>query len=135
MKPDGPGAWPTVLLAWAVPGAGHFAHGDARKGTIFLVILTFMYAVGLVFGGRLFPVQISDVLVGLAAVAQWSCGAPRLFASLLGAGEGRVIAGTYEYGNAFLIASGLLNTLVVLDAYDVATGRKRVISGTRAPQS
>ena len=29
---------------------------------------------------------------------------------------------TYEYGNAFLIVAGLLNLLVVIDAYDVAHG-------------
>ena len=31
---------------------------------------------------------------------------------------------TYEYGNCFLIVAGLLNTLVVLDAFDIAVGRK-----------
>ena len=31
---------------------------------------------------------------------------------------------TYEYGNTFLIVAGLLNLLVVIDAYDVALGRK-----------
>ena len=41
-----------------------------------------------------------------------------------GAGAGRVIAWTYEYGNAFLIVAGLMNMLVVLDAFDVAQGRK-----------
>ena len=35
-----------------------------------------------------------------------------------------VRAVTYEYGNAFLIVAGLLNMLVVIDAYDVAMGRK-----------
>ncbi len=39
-------------------------------------------------------------------------------------GAGRVIAVSYEYGNAFLIVAGLLNMLVVLDAFDVAQGRK-----------
>jgi hypothetical protein len=36
-----------------------------------------------------------------------------------------VIAPTYEYGNTFLIASGLLNSLIVLDARDLALGRPR----------
>jgi hypothetical protein len=35
-----------------------------------------------------------------------------------------VRAVTYEYGNAFLIVSGLLNLLVIIDAYDIAMGRK-----------
>ena len=47
-----------------------------------------------------------------------------LIAKAVGAGAGRVTAITYEYGNAFLIVSGLLNMLVVLDAFDVAQGRK-----------
>ena len=42
----------------------------------------------------------------------------------LGYGRGEVRAVTYEYGNAFLIVAGLLNLLVVIDAYDVAMGRK-----------
>jgi hypothetical protein len=39
-------------------------------------------------------------------------------------GAGRVLAVTYEYGNAFLITAGLLNMLVVVDVYDIALGRK-----------
>jgi hypothetical protein len=31
---------------------------------------------------------------------------------------------TYEYGNTFLIVAGLLNLLVVCDAWDFVTGRK-----------
>jgi hypothetical protein len=39
-------------------------------------------------------------------------------------GQGVVTAASYEYGNTFLIVSGLLNMLVVIDAYDIALGRK-----------
>jgi hypothetical protein len=35
-----------------------------------------------------------------------------------------VRAVTYEYGNAFVMTAGLLNFLVVIDAYDIALGRK-----------
>jgi hypothetical protein len=42
----------------------------------------------------------------------------------LGLGQGDVRAVTYEYGNAFLVVAGLLNLLVMIDAYDVAVGRK-----------
>ena len=31
---------------------------------------------------------------------------------------------TYEYGNTFLLIAGLLNYLTVLDAFDIAVGRK-----------
>jgi len=42
----------------------------------------------------------------------------------LGFGAGDVRAVTYEYGNAFVMTAGLLNFLVVIDAYDIALGRK-----------
>jgi hypothetical protein len=62
--------------------------------------------------------------VALAAFADICMGVPYFIAKAVGAGGGRVIAITYEYGNAFLIVAGLLNMLVVLDAFDIAQGRK-----------
>jgi hypothetical protein len=117
---------PAMLLvaAWAVPGAAHVLQGRVVKGLVFFVCLTLMFACGLAFGGRLFAPQLADPLILLAGVAQWGLGLPRIFSGLLGWGAGTVTAATYEYGNTFLITSGLLNALVVLDAYDVATGRR-----------
>ncbi len=51
-------------------------------------------------------------------------GIPYVLAKALGAGAGRVVAITYEYGNTFVVVAGLLNMLVVLDAFDIAQGRK-----------
>jgi hypothetical protein len=92
---------------------------------VFLVTLPLMFAVGLLLKGRLFPFEFSQPLVALAAFATLGNGLPYLVASALGAGQGVVTAASYEYGNTFLIVSGLLNMLVVLDAYDIAVGRKR----------
>jgi hypothetical protein len=112
------------LAAWAVPGAGHLWLGRRSKGFIFLVALPVMFALGLALQGRLFPFDMSEWLVGLAAVADVGIGIPYFIAGALGYGAGEVRAVTYEYGNAFLIVAGLLNLLVVIDAYDVAVGRK-----------
>jgi hypothetical protein len=112
------------LAAWAIPGAGHLWLGRRSKGLIFLVALPLMFVVGLAIEGRLFPFELSEPMVGLAALADLGIGLPYFLASALGVGRGDVLAVTYEYGNAFLIAAGLLNLLVVIDAYDVALGRK-----------
>ncbi len=108
------------LLAWLVPGAGQIVAGRVRQGVVLFAVLGAMAAIGLAFGGRLFPFQPSEPLVFLAAVAQWAAGLPRLVAELAGAGRGEVVAATYDYGNAFLIVCGLLNLLVLLDAIDRA---------------
>jgi hypothetical protein len=118
-----PGA--ALVVAWLVPGAAHLVLGQVRKAIVFFVVLVAMFAIGLGFGGRLFPFQLSDPLVFLAAAAEWALGLPRVMAALFDAGQGNVIAPTYEYGNTFLIASGLLNSLIVLDARDLALGRPR----------
>ncbi len=112
------------LVGWFVPGAAHALLGQTAKGALFFVVLTGMFAIGLAFGGRLFPFQFAEWLVFLAALAQWGVGLPRLIAGMTGLGAGDVIAVTYEYGNTFLMAAGLLNALVLLDAVDVAKGRK-----------
>ena len=90
----------------------------------FWFILTLMIVCGLAFGGRVFPFGGDEPLVWLAAAAEWGMGAHRLLAFIGGWGAGNVVAQTYEYGYTFLIVAGLLNMLVVIDAYDIALGRK-----------
>lgn len=107
-----------------MPGAGHLLLGRRQKGLVFLLALPAMFAVGLAIDGRMFPFDFSQPLAGMAAVAARGVGLPALLAGWLGLGQGLVTAASYEYGNAFLIVSGLLNTLVALDAFDVASGRK-----------
>ena len=112
------------LAAWAIPGAGHFWLGRVQKGMVFLVALTMLFILGLVLQGRLFPFDFSEPLVALAAFANAGLGLPWVVGRMLGLGGGVVIATTYEYGNIFLIVAGLLNFLVILDAFDIAVGRK-----------
>jgi hypothetical protein len=112
------------FLAWVVPGAGHLWLRRVQKGTVFLVLLPLMFVIGLALQGRIFPFELSQPLVALAAFADLGIGLPYFLAWGLGYGSGTVIETTYEYGNTFLIVSGLLNFLVILDAFDVAVGRK-----------
>jgi len=112
------------LAAWLIPGAGHIWMGRRQKGVVFLLALPAMFAIGLLLHGRVFPFEFSEPLVGLAAIANVLAGAAWVLTRVLDGGSGMVTAVTYEYGNCFLIVSGLLNFLVILDAYDIALGRK-----------
>jgi hypothetical protein len=120
-----PGALVAVCLAaWAVPGAGHLWLGRRQKAFVFILVLPLMFALGLLLEGRIFALQLGEPLVALAAVANMGLGIPWMLARLAGAGQGTVTAVTYEYGNCFLIVAGLLNFLVILDAFDIGMGRK-----------
>jgi hypothetical protein len=112
------------VVSWLVPGAGHLMQGRRQKGVIFLIALPVMFAIGLALKGRLFPFIFSEPLVGLAAFAQLGMGVPYFISRVMSLGAGIVTAASYEYGNTFLIVSGLLNMLVAIDAYDVRLGRK-----------
>jgi hypothetical protein len=113
-----------AVVAWLIPGGGHFLVGQLRKSLIFFVVLSAMFVIGLAFGGRLFSFQWNEPLVVLAAAAEWVLALPRFMATIMGQGRGDVVAITYEYGNTFLIVAGILNSLIVLDALDYARGRK-----------
>lgn len=112
------------LTAWAIPGAGHVWLGRQSKGFAFMAAIPLMFAVGLAVHGSLFPFDFSDPFIWLPALAHVGVGIPYFIASVLGFGAGDVRAIGYEYGNAFLVVAGLLNLLVVIDAYDIALGRK-----------
>jgi hypothetical protein len=116
--------WLVYLVSWLVPGGGHLWLGRRQKGVTFLIALPMMFAVGLALEGRLFPFEWSEPLVALAALADVGSGLPYLVARMFGLGLGLASATTYEYGNAFVITAGLLNALVIIDAHDVALGRK-----------
>ena len=98
--------------------------GRLQKAVVFFVSLTAMFLIGLGLHGRIFPFDTSEPLVALAAVADLGLGLPWLLARMLDVGGGLVTAATYEYGNTFIIVAGLLNFLVILDAFDIAKGRK-----------
>ena len=120
-----PGRLALILgLSWLVPGLGHLLQGRRQKGLVFLLALPLMFGVGLWLEGRLFPLEMADPLVFLGGIANRGIGLPYVIARLRDAGLGTVTAASYEYGNTFLMTAGLLNFLVVLDAFDIAKGRK-----------
>ena len=81
-----------AVVAWLIPGGGHFLVGQLRKSVIFFVVLSLMFVIGLAFGGRLFPFQWNEPLVALAAAAEWVLALPRLMAAIMGQGRGDVVA-------------------------------------------
>jgi hypothetical protein len=126
-------AWLMGAAAWAVPGAGHFLQGRWVKGLVVSAAVCGMFLIGLLFGGHLFglngggegsssllqlPPMIANLGTGLLYLLCW--------ASNTGFSDAAEFAklATFEYGNTFLLAAGLLNYLAMLDAFDIAAGRK-----------
>lgn len=116
--------WLPCFLAWLIPGAGHLYLGKRNRGFIFFSAITLMFTLGIVLGGRLSVADFSHLLTVGAKFADMGNGIAYFLATMLGAGEGRVLDSTYEYATMFLRVSGLLNWLVILDVYDISIGKK-----------
>lgn len=111
-------------LGLLLPGLGHFALDRRGTAAVFFVSISLLFACGIGMEGEFFPFDAAAPLTLLAAAAETGTGGLYLGARMLGLGAGNPEAPTYEYGYAFLIVAGLLNLLVVLDAWDLATGAK-----------
>ena len=124
--PEGRGrAFAAAALAFLFPGLGHLYLGKRRTAALFAIIVTVCFALGLSFEGRLYTVESGQPLTILATFAVSGAGLLSLGARLLSSNPGgTVLAPTYEYGCAYLLTAGLMNLLLMLDAWDIATGRK-----------
>jgi hypothetical protein len=114
----------TCVLAWAVPGLGHIAAGRVGRGLLLGCVVLALFAGGIGLDGKVYRPEEGEPLTYLAAVGAAGVGLPYVAAHALGMGFGDIRTQGYEYGNTFTLVAGLLNLLIVLDAYDVASGRR-----------
>ena len=127
---------PVLLgLTWLVPGLGHALLGRRLRAAVFFLVVVVGFVFGLVLDGELMLPQSGDALsflsmLGsdplrfLALIASVGNGLLFFIARAVGAGQGVVTAAAYEFGNTFLLTSGMMNLLLVLDVHDIATGKK-----------
>lgn len=115
-----------MVLAWLVPGLGHYYLGRRKTGAAFAMIVAVTFLLGLSFQGRLYTVEDGQPLTILATFAVYGAGLLNIAARALSENpSGVILSPTYEYGCAYLLTAGLMNLLLVLDAHDLASGKKR----------
>jgi hypothetical protein len=115
-----------ALLTLIIPGAGHLLLKRFTRGIIYFICVAAMFSFGIILQGHLFTFTNSgDWLSRFFAIFDAGLGLPYLLCYLTGAFTQAVsIAPSFEYGNTFLMVAGLLNYLIMLDAFDIAAGRK-----------
>ena len=114
-----------AALAWILPGLGHFYLGRRKTALVFAAIVTVTFLLGLSFEGRLYTIDRTQPLSILATFAVAGAGVLNLAARFLSDNpSGTILAPTYEYGCAYLLTAGLMNLLLMLDAWDIAKGKK-----------
>jgi hypothetical protein len=123
-----PSAPVAVLLAWIVPGAGHFFLRKSTRGSLILASVLVMFLLGIMMRGPMFQPQSGDMLTILiywgGFLSHIASGALYFVAVALGYNQPDIAGHTYDYGAKFLVGAGLLNVLAMVDAWEIATGKK-----------
>lgn len=114
-----------MLIALALPGAGHFYLGRRRRAVAFFAIVVLLFSVGISVDGDLYTLLESRgaALRLLASYASMGSGLLYLAGRMTGP-HGTIRSPTFEYGRMFTLTAGLMNLLLVLDCFDIAVGRK-----------
>ena len=118
-------AFAAMVLAFLVPGAGHFLLGRRGRALAFFAIVLFMFGLGLAIDGNLFTLRESrgERLLQLASIGSMGAG-PLYFLALAYGPQGDVTKQMFEYGRTFTLTAGLMNLLLVLDCWDIAVRGK-----------
>ena len=127
MKPNG--NWiPAVLIAWIIPGGGHFFLQRRSRGAVLAVSVATVFLLGLMMRGALFEPQRGDLLTTViyygGFIGDLLAGILYFLTVWLGYAQPDAPGHVHDYGTKFLVAAGLLNLLAIVDAFEIATGKK-----------
>lgn len=113
-----------AVLAWLVPGAGHLYLRRWGRGVLFLGVVLVSVGVGVALGGKLWHFVPGQPLSYLGTLGCAALGVPYLVLRFVAGYQGDLLSQGFEYGAAFILTGGLMNLLLVLDAWDIARGLK-----------
>ena len=126
-------AWLMGAAGWLIPGLGHLLQRKWWRALLLGGAVWVCFIAGLQMGGHLFkysgsepglsallqvPPMIGDLGTGLLYIVCW------MMNYGFSHDAQQAALPTFEYGWTFLLVAGLLNYLAMLDAFDIAAGRK-----------
>ena len=119
---------PVIGLAWLIPGGGHFLLKRSQRAALLFGCVLIAFLAGLMMRGALFSPQTGELFTTLIYCGGFAGNvASGIFYFLtvwLGYAQPDVAGHVHDYGTKFLVGAGLLNVLAMVDAYEIATGRK-----------
>ncbi|MEO8096311.1 MAG: DUF6677 family protein [Acidobacteriota bacterium] len=117
-----------IAVGWVLPGGGHMIQKRPGRGALILGSVSILFLLGLMMRGALFSPQGGDLLTTViyygGFIGNLLAGLPYFFSVWLGYAQADVAGHVHDYGTKFLVAAGLLNLLGMVDAFEIATGRK-----------
>jgi len=112
------------VAAWIVPGLGHFLLGRKWRALILFSAIVTMFLMGIAMQGECFTTSSGSYLQTLGYFGELCVGLAMPVARFFGYAGGNPLFVSADFGTAYLVSAGMLNTLSILDTYDIAMGRK-----------
>jgi Family of unknown function (DUF6677) len=117
---------PIVLVAaWAVPGLGHALLRRWTRAVGFFLAVGGLAITGYLMRGEVFGPRSHESFGTLGFLADVAAGAFYFLAHVIEAAGPDISRATGNYGTRFIAAAGLVNLIGVIDAVELALGRRR----------
>jgi drug/metabolite transporter (DMT)-like permease len=113
-----------AVLAWLLPGAGHIYLRRRSRGAAYLLLVAASLVIGCSLHGRLWTPAPGEPLSVLATLGSMGMGLAYFVLRYALHYGGDILSPGFEYGSAYVLTAGLMNLLLVLDAWDIARGKK-----------
>jgi len=111
-------------IAWVLPGAGHLIQKKWGRGLLLMFAVAVMFFLGLAMEGKIYKSNTGDLLDMLGFVGDAGAGGLYIISRILDVGTTPIAHATADYGTKFIVMSGLLNLMAMVDAFHIAIGRK-----------
>jgi hypothetical protein len=116
---------PIALAAWLVPGLGHFLLGRTGRAILFFIAVGGLAMTGFRMRGNVFPSHYSDLFGMVGYLTDAASGFFYFLARWFEQAGPDVSRAAGDYGTRFIAAAGVVNLVAMIDAYEIAAGRRR----------
>ena len=113
------------VLGWIIPGAGHLIQKKWARGFLLMFSVVLLFLLGIAMGGKIYKPNTGDLLDMLGFVGDAGAGGLYIISRVMELGSTAIAYATADYGTKYIVISGLLNVMSMVDAYHIAVGRKK----------
>lgn len=113
-----------VVAGWLVPGLGHLLLRKWWRALVYFLATGALAVTGLALRGNIFSGSSGDAFDMLGFLADIGTGVFYFVSKFVHNGGADVSRAAGDYGTRFFATAGVLNLLCVLEAHEIARGRK-----------
>ena len=113
-----------AVAGWLVPGLGHLLLRQWGRALVYFLAVGALAVTGLALRGNIFSGSSGDAFDMLGFLADVGAGVFYFVSKFVHNGGPDVSRAAGDYGTRFFATAGVLNLLCVLDAIEIARGKK-----------